>query len=77
MLYYSDTTILSLLESISMVIQRVTFEDLLTMMKLCHVLFIFLKVLMQSNILVVSVLPPSLFQYFMTILSQGVSCDGK
>ena len=77
MLYYQDSTILSLLSSFSVVIQRLSFQDLLSMMKLCHAMFSFLKVIVTENILVVSNLPPALFQYFMNLLFQGISCDAR
>ena len=77
MLYYRDNTIISLLSSLSVVIQRLSFQDLLSMMKLCHAMFSLLKVMVTENILVVSTLPPDLFQYFMNLLFQGISCDGR
>ena len=76
MIYYSDACILQLLSSLSIVLSRLEFSDLITFPKLTHAVFLFLRSLFTSNMLIVSILPKDLFQYFIRLLVSGVSCDG-
>lgn len=76
MLFYSDSCILQLLSSLSLVIGKLEFSDLMTIPKLIHSVFSFLRSLFTSNMLIVSVLPENLFHYFIQLLINGVSCDG-
>lgn len=76
MLYYSDPCVWQLLSSLSMVLSKLEFSDIITIPKFLHALFLFLRSLFTSNILLVSVLPNDLFQYFIRLLVSGISCDG-
>ena len=76
MIYYSDSCILQLLSSLSIVLSKLEFSDLITFPKLNHAVFLFFRSLFTSNMLIVSILPKDLCQYFIRHLVSGVSCDG-